>query len=228
LTYAELAGHVLTANGNFPYINAYRSGVELDIVNMVNDYNFSNILAKKYKYVVLGNSLIRFSSTNSLEIYPAGLIYDKDTDQLEDFSDAFRQTVDFIVSNGAIPVFITGLYDLRLQQLLTNDINCDYSRCGFTVAGNECEFDDNYALDVENEMDKIINSIKENYPQTIIIDIHSLLCQNDKCSALIDGYPLYRDIVGHITPYASHRLGEMYLEKYGNPFTLASPESTAK
>jgi hypothetical protein len=73
-------------------------------------------------------------------------------------------------------------------------------------------------INYEVEIDKVLAPIKEKYPQTIIIDLRDLICHENICSALIDGYPLYNDIYGHITPYASHHLGEMYLEKYGNPF----------
>ncbi|MDR2870278.1 MAG: hypothetical protein LBV04_07505, partial [Deferribacteraceae bacterium] len=95
----------------------------------------------------------------------------------------------------------------------------DYTRCGFTIFDDRCEFEDNMINNGDElAVREILQSIQEKYPQTVIIDIHDFLCADGKCSATIDGYPVYRDVDGHITPYASNRLGEMYLQTHANPF----------
>ncbi|MDR2870437.1 MAG: hypothetical protein LBV04_08310 [Deferribacteraceae bacterium] len=184
---ANKAGYQLTAGGNLPF---------LANKNKVNEINFAAIEAGQYDYVVMGNSLPRYYN--------------------EAFSNQLWETVDFIVANEAAPVFIIGLYD-RYRNHTQDHGDYDYTRCGFTIF-SDCEFEDDTLTDnSELAVREILQSIQEKYPQTVIIDLHDFLCTDGKCSALIDGYPLYLDTSGHITPYASHHLGEMYLETHINP-----------
>jgi hypothetical protein len=186
---ANISGIRLASSSNLPFI---------DQQSVVNDQSFSDIADKKYKYVIIGNSLAKY------------LNVDKDN-----FADNFGKTVDFIVENGATPVFVTGLYDLIGTY---SSKGRDFTRCGFRSSAG-CEFDDNMLIDAnELEFQAILASNKEKYPQIIIIDLHNLLCFEGKCSAVVDDYPLYSDKNSHITPYASKCLGEMYLDKYPNPF----------
>lgn len=71
--------------------------------------------------------------------------------------------------------------------------------------------------DEEQYISSLFAQLKKEYPSLIIIDPKAIQCPNNRCISQIDGIPLYRD-VGHLTDYASYRFGDIYLEKYGNPF----------
>jgi hypothetical protein len=146
LTDANLAGVQLSVGGNFPFINAHlaakRTDADSKVINMVNEYNFSDIADEKYKYVVFGNSLIRYSVLESYNNHTFG-VQNNSTDKPEKFIDALMETIEFIVESGATPVFINGVYDFQVQRSIGKNTIVDLSLCAFTINGDECKFDFN-------------------------------------------------------------------------------------
>jgi hypothetical protein len=212
---AGLAGFTLTSGHNLPFVNTEQLGLNR-MVKANNDQHFRDIAAGKYRYVVVANSMPRYfavhrSGSQDIRLLSRGRYRSYEAA----FRESFDNTLAFIIDNGAVPVFITGLYD-RISQIYSPTWgNINYSRCN--EFGEECSYEDTsdpYSL----EMKAIMAAMQAKYPQMVILDIHSLLCQDGKCSASIDGLPLYSDIGGHITPYASKRLSEMYLAEHENPF----------
>jgi hypothetical protein len=65
--------------------------------------------------------------------------------------------------------------------------------------------------------DQVIGLLQAKYPALIVIDPKDAQCSERECVTIIDGSPVYRD-VGHLTDHASHKFGEMYLQRIGNPF----------
>ncbi|MDR2869764.1 MAG: acyltransferase, partial [Deferribacteraceae bacterium] len=208
---AKMAGLGLTDGSITQFFNATQKGREA-----IRDRDLAVIASGKYKYVVMANPFARYLSG----YHP---IYNGDFkgSYEELFSWAFGSTVDFIIEHGATPVFITGVYDLHEDNPYSpnhSGYKYDYSRCGLGNNAFQCSFEDNMMTDpYELKIQALLASFKEKYPQIIIIDLHELLCQDGRCTAMIDDQPLYTDKFGHITHYASHRLGEMYLENIGNP-----------
>jgi hypothetical protein len=58
--------------------------------------------------------------------------------------------------------------------------------------------------------------LKRDFPSIRFIDPKDVQCEKGVCATELDGVPVYRD-VGHITDFASHRFGEQYLQRFGNP-----------
>ncbi|MFA5960770.1 MAG: acyltransferase family protein [Tatlockia sp.] len=79
---------------------------------------------------------------------------------------------------------------------------------------NECSF--TFFDERERWFDTLFAKMQQKYPRMILIDPMKVLCPEGLCRADIDGVPVYRDF-GHITDYASSKLGSMYLAKYPNP-----------
>ena len=49
-----------------------------------------------------------------------------------------------------------------------------------------------------------------------IVDVQAIECPSGSCDAQIDGVPIYED-ENHINGYASVRLTQQYLSRFGNP-----------
>ena len=79
------------------------------------------------------------------------------------------------------------------------------SRCGF-------------AKTTPNQLiENIFVKIRQSHPDIIFIGPSEIQCNSGLCIGNIDDVPIYRD-QGHLTDYASYKLGEEYLKKYKNPF----------
>jgi peptidoglycan/LPS O-acetylase OafA/YrhL len=66
--------------------------------------------------------------------------------------------------------------------------------------------------------DSLFARLRRDFPSLVVIDPKDVQCDGASCAASIDGVPVYRD-VGHLTDYASRRLGELYGHKYPDVLT---------
>lgn len=126
-----------------------------------------------------------------------------------------------ISASGARPILI------KTTALMPENVHdCFFKHIKLRQAYNaeQCSF--NLTLsEGEQWFEGLFDKMKLKYPKLILIDPKKVQCQNDKCTADINGIPIYRD-AGHITDYASYQLGTLYLQKFDNP--LSSSNRTAK
>lgn len=73
----------------------------------------------------------------------------------------------------------------------------------------------------ERPQNHIINEMKRRYPSIIFIDIDKILCDEVRCNIELDGELIYRN-ENHITTNGGTRIGELYLERFGNPLSQLS------
>ena len=129
---------------------------------------------------------------------------------------AIRDALDIIVASGATPIFLmntlpmpAGINECLLRQVkLRGWMGSDEqsSLCASsTWSGSE-----------DPVLAKLFSDLQAEYPTLILIDPKGVQCEDGTCVTTIDGLPVYRDI-GHVTDYASYKLGEMYLKRFGNP-----------
>jgi peptidoglycan/LPS O-acetylase OafA/YrhL len=126
---------------------------------------------------------------------------------------AVRQALDLIQKAGATPVLI--------ESPVTP--SADYQTCFYRhlkwrqrAQPDECPVhrrDDEQA----QWLNGLFARLKIDYPRLILIDPKDAQCTGDRCASDFEGIPVYRD-VGHLTDYASYRLGQIYLQRRGNPF----------
>ncbi|MFA9192158.1 acyltransferase family protein [Flavobacterium sp. FZUC8N2.13] len=64
--------------------------------------------------------------------------------------------------------------------------------------------------------DYIIDVIKQKFPSIMIIDLNQLMCENGKCDIELNNTIVYRN-EDHLNTSGAQLLGELYIEKYGNP-----------
>ncbi|MDR2870425.1 MAG: acyltransferase [Deferribacteraceae bacterium] len=215
---AGLAGVQLSRGNMMPLKDTYqidkRSNSEVTQIAGMDDkkriinHIFLDISTQKYEYVIFGNNA-RYYGANKRNESSFNTVYnDNFKGTLEEiFIYSLKDTIEFIINNGAIPVFIVGVQTHPIGK---------YEQCGFNV--KNCSFEGTIMHNPDElAWRNVLMSAQQQYPQIIIMDLYELICPDNSCSALVDGYPIY-STGSHITAYASHRLGEMYLEKYGNPF----------
>lgn len=165
-----------------------------------------------YDYVVIGEVW---------EMYANGphLINKRDDERSDGLSKermrkALHDALNIIVASGAKPVFIKTIFAMPQ----------DYQACITRQAIQRGDFSSSScnALRPRSGEDRFVTDLfaqlKSTFPSLVIIDPKDVQCSNGECMSQIGAIPLYRD-VGHLTDYASYQLGQMYLEKFGNPFS---------
>lgn len=120
---------------------------------------------------------------------------------------ALDNALQIIIASGATPVLLKTI-------VVNNSYNCFYHiKLRKKYQSEECDF-----TMQSNWQDELFERLKRKYTQLIIIDPKQAQCLKGKCSADINGIPMFRDS-GHITDYASYHLAIRYLQLYENPLT---------
>lgn len=70
------------------------------------------------------------------------------------------------------------------------------------------------------DSNEFLRKLTERYPEISVIDPNEVICSSDGCKVSIDNKTLYSDSA-HINNSGSRRLGEIYLNKKGNPLKEA-------
>lgn len=183
-----------------------------------NKYITERLLPSKYKYVVLGASVQGVYSSylmfadNQSEVAKAG------GSDPKVFERGIARAIDEIIKNGSIPVVIADspsqdrdVSSCALNNLRFNrDIDCRMPRS---------EYEDKFG-----EWLKFLAELEVLYPSLIVIDPAKVMCDEQYCYSELNGTPLYRD-KGHLNYLGSELIGELYIERFGNPFNPKKAES---
>jgi len=177
--------------------------------------DYRRIESGHYRYVIIGENW---------RYYDPGAIVNASGDarspQLGNarLERAMRQALNAIVKTGATPVL------LESPALMPPDyLTCFYRdfKLRKPSPADACpvsEPDD----DTARWLNGLFARLKAAYPTLIVIDPKDAQCDGDRCRSTLEGIPVYRD-AGHITDYASYRLGQLYLQRKPNPFDSAPP-----
>jgi peptidoglycan/LPS O-acetylase OafA/YrhL len=151
-------------------------------------------LAGNYKYVVIASEWI--SNLKSPH-----------------FAADMATVVGKIRAAGAIPViFKDNPYsepDLSLCIL--------HRKRGWIPAGQNCNIPYGFVLKTQGPADLIIDNVKVQHPDAVVIDPKQVMCNVSECLTYISNTALYRD-ADHINPKAAKLLAELYMAKLANPF----------
>lgn len=188
---------------------------------MVNQ-RFAEIDQKKYHYVVLSSVWARY-----IEYTLPNLVLNPTEERSREVS---RQTMTIALDDalsritqvGSIPVIVSSSYDTANENYPSkiNRNQCVVRKIKLhSLKSAICDFPNNYPND-ENRLwwNNLVQRMKQKYPTLITLDMSDVQCTSKKCRADIEGYPIYRDLSGHITEYASHIFGQEYIRRFGNPF----------
>lgn len=172
---------------------------------------FHMIQENHYDFVIIGQVWANYLTDSIIN-----QIGDKQSEDLskQRFKDALDRALKIITDTGAKPVLIKSTAIMR-----KNAYKCVFKHIKLRrpYIPQQCDF----TLQI-SPLDLWLNSVfdemKIKYPQLILMDPKNVQCPSQICKAEINGIPVYRD-EGHITDYASYQLGQLYLQKLGNPLS---------
>ncbi|BCA95387.1 hypothetical protein TUM19329_17480 [Legionella antarctica] len=115
-----------------------------------------------------------------------------------------------IIASGSIPVLIKSI------QLGVNSRDCFFDHIKRRGKYNPelCEF--SISLKEQQWQNDLFLRMKNKYAQLVIIEPKKVQCPRGRCTADINGVPVFRD-TEHITDYASYQFARIYLQHYQNP-----------
>ena len=172
------------------------------------EHYYAAIEQHKYKFVIISEvwqNYPSFNVRNNLQdqLSPA--------ESIEVISASLDGAIQTIIQSGAKPVLIKTMFGMP-----ENYLTCFYEHFKTRKAYSPGSCNPAPSPVTNNWTDQLFAALQRKYPELIVIDPKDAQCQNGKCNTEIEGIPLYRD-VGHLNDYASEKLGEIYLKRYGNP-----------
>jgi len=178
-------------------------------VNHIDEY-YRLIDSHHYQYVILGENWFYYDLA-------AAITQPGDTRSLEQgeqrLEAGIRHALNRVVATGATPVIIKSPATMQPDFL-----TCFYRHLKLRQPKQEgaCPLSRNHEAAAQ-WFDGLFARLQSSYPTLVVIDPQDAQCTGDACRTDLEGVPVYRD-TGHLTGYASYRLGEMYLQRKGNPF----------
>ncbi|TAL61834.1 MAG: acyltransferase [Legionella sp.] len=162
-----------------------------------------------FDYVILGQIWINYLGDNIIN-------HLGDERSLELNKQRYRAALDkalkIITETGARPVLFKSTMIMP-----SNFHDCFFKHIKFRQAYDSAQCSFNYQMsEGEQWIETVFAEMKKKYPTLVFIDPKIAQCNGQVCKADINGFPMYRD-AGHITDYASYKMGELFLQKQGNP-----------
>ncbi|KTC91092.1 acyltransferase family protein [Fluoribacter dumoffii] len=167
---------------------------------------YQMIQTQHYDYVIIGQLWVNYLTDNIINNPGDKRSLPLTQRRLEK---ALDKALSIIIASGAKPVLI---HSTAIMQNNFHDCFFKHIKLRKSYTPHDCDF----SFKEEQWFNHLFKKMKSKYPHLIVIDPKKVQCMHNRCQADIDGVPVYRD-VGHITDYASYRLGELYLQKYSNP-----------
>ncbi|WP_369788889.1 acyltransferase family protein [Rouxiella sp. WC2420] len=170
---------------------------------------YAMVKNKKYNYIIIAQRWDLYGADISTN--DKGKIYSV-VESREKISTALNEALDIIVKAGSTPVIMKQIAPL----------NSHYPGCfkQHTILRTEYIPNSCETVPIRNQNTDwfipIFNQLQVKYPTLIFIDPQDARCNGKKCLMEFDGIPLFADD-NHITAYASHKLGKLYLQIKGNP-----------
>lgn len=176
-----------------------------------NNYITDFLLPNKYKYVVLGMSVVGAYSGFWMYADEQSDAGKKGIADSKVFERGVERAVQQIISNGSIPVIMA---DSPNQD---RDVaSCTLNNLRFNLSV-DCRMEKTEYKIKFSEWLVFLAKVKRSYPQIIIIDPAKVMCDKDYCYSELKGTPLYHD-KGHLNYVGSQLIGELYIQEFGNPF----------
>lgn len=173
---------------------------------------YEAIRSHKYQYVIISQVWENYAAFRVREhITDAS----SSAESINTLTRATEQAVQDIIDAGAQPILIKSMFPMP-----ANYLTCFYEhfKTRSEYAHQACNPQPQMNTDVWTE--QLFSTLQAKFPTLIVIDPKRVQCPGGVCKTEIDGIPLYRD-VGHLNDYATRKLGEAYLQQYGNPLNAS-------
>jgi len=203
LNKAHLKAYVVTQSGT-PYIIGKIKDWRANMPMKRNAILKKMITENHYPYVVLGGY---WNSYHDKTI--KGNSYNEHSYKV--FEHGLKIAIETVLNSGSIPVLV---YDV--PPLFKVPLNCGFTRLKLTKCYNPSSVIDKAQAQIHN----IFLNIMEKYPSVRFIDLSSIICQNQRCLSAINDTPIYNTNGdnSHLNYTGSILIGQIYSDKYTNPF----------
>ncbi|WP_415062046.1 acyltransferase family protein [Bdellovibrio sp.] len=121
----------------------------------------------------------------------------------EEDVEILRKRINFLESLGIRAIIFTPLVDLGYS------IQSCFKR-PLKVATNRCDIEKQKIDTLSNGFMKSLEKMLKKNPKVLVFDQNQIFCQDEMCSAVRDGNPLFRDNYGHLSEYGSYRVGKAF------------------
>jgi peptidoglycan/LPS O-acetylase OafA/YrhL len=137
------------------------------------------------------------------------------------FERGLRDAITVIIKSGSKPILIKDTPSLKGVVA-----DCTLKNLRFELKYN-CNFDVAlYNSDVK-KFDDLLSKLIIEFPELVVISPDKVACDRQLCFSEINGLPLYRD-AGHLNQMGSELLGNLYIDRFGNPLSFLSNKSQSK
>lgn len=198
-----------TLDGCIPVFNLQwgHNDYYANICKQRNDISQGYLKQEKFDYVILA---AHWPSEKYAHFLMSEREQDRNPQQLHKvLTQKLRETLGTISAIGATPVFI------KDGAPAAGSPKCTITKAMFNNA-LECDIDRATALHQHQLMDQVLQDLAGEFPQLIVIDPKTIMCDAHLCYSQINGTPLYLDS-NHLNDQGSRVLAESYLQKVGNP-----------
>lgn len=122
-----------------------------------------------------------------------------------------RRTLRRVIDAGAIPVVM--LDNLTVP---TEAYQCANRKFTLDFPG-DCSLPASELARQQEDIRTLFSRLQSAFPQLRLIDPNPVLCDEQRCNTLLEGFPVYSD-EDHLHWYISRLMGQSYLARFGNPF----------
>lgn len=168
------------------------------------------VLTARYSVYLYGNNEYSVQRSIALPSQKGKVLDIKEQQEL--FATYFEKTIVSLLEQKKIPVVIKDVPEMGID--LSKLAAVDAIR-GTHLAAVPAEA----VFRRQQFIDSVIDEIAIKYPSVRVINPKDLICREGNCFATLDDMPLYADD-DHLNYYGSRYLGEKYLSKNPNPFSI--------
>lgn len=93
--------------------------------------------------------------------------------------------------------------------LLKNNIKACFSR-PLKKPDEDCTSDLTEVTKIRDEFNRLAETLSAKHPGVLYFDTNSLICNDEICSSVRKGMPIYRDQFKHLSAFASRELGDIF------------------
>ncbi|MEH8123946.1 acyltransferase family protein [Aeromonas veronii] len=148
---------------------------------------------RPYEQRLLINKIIEDNKTLKYAVID-GLAFEQNAESIA----RVEEVVALLKNNNVKPI----IFIPHVLFFANRDLKGCYSR-PFKSAPTSCELESNARTKINKGFAPLLVSLARTNPDVPIFDQNEIFCSSEKCSPILNGMPIYRDIYSHYTEYAS-------------------------
>ncbi|MBJ9143433.1 acyltransferase [Citrobacter braakii] len=190
------ANHLYPGIANNTYLKDLNV-LSIGIANVVDGVSGSRTALQTEQAEFINNIILHTKSIKYVLI--SGITIEADDSYINDLI----ERMSIITSNGAKVV----IFYPHVQ--LSDDIKECFSR-PLKRPNKECTSDLSELKHIQKKFSHLKNKVIKAYPETLFFDPNSAFCDENKCSSIKEGLPMYRDEFKHLSEFGSMSVGNEF------------------